>query len=96
MKPIRAPLRSPNLNAYAEQFVRTFKSEYLAHPVPLGERHLRCAVTEFTQHYHFERNHRGINNRLIEPTRNDRADGDIAGCRERLGAIVKYYHRIGA
>jgi putative transposase len=96
VRSVRLPPRSPNLNAYAERFVRTIKSECLAHLVPLGERHLRCAVTEFTEHYHFERNHQGINNRLIEPTRNDRADGDIVGCRERLGGILKYYHRIAA
>ena len=33
--------------------------------MPLGERHLRRAITEFVEHYHLERNHQGLDNRLI-------------------------------
>jgi len=66
VKTVKLPARSPNLNAYAERFVRTIKSECLSHIIPLGERHLRNTVNEFTQHYHLERNHQGLNNRLIE------------------------------
>ena len=54
---VKLPARSPNLNAYAERFVRSIKSECLAQIIPLGERHLRHAVKEYTEHYHFERNH---------------------------------------
>jgi putative transposase len=84
------------LNAYAERFVRTIKSECLAQLIVLGERHLHLAVKEFTGHYHFERNHQCINNRLIEPILNERADDGIVGCRERLRGILKYYHRTAA
>ncbi len=41
---VKLPARSPNLNAYAERFVRSIKSECLAQIIPLGERHLRHAV----------------------------------------------------
>jgi putative transposase len=44
--PIRLPPSSPNLNAYAERFVRTVKSERLNKLVPLGEGHLRATVRE--------------------------------------------------
>jgi hypothetical protein len=64
--PIRLPRRSPNLNAYAERFVRSIKSECLAQVVPIGERHLRRAVREYVAHYHGERNHQGIGNRFID------------------------------
>ena len=57
MKPVKLIARSPDLNAYAERFVRSIKSECLSQIIPLGERHLRNAVKEFTEHYHFERNH---------------------------------------
>ncbi len=66
VKTVKLPARSPNLNAYAERFVRSIKSECLSQIIPLGERHLSHAVKEYTEHYHVERNHQGLNNRLIE------------------------------
>ncbi len=41
---VKLPVRSPDLNAYAERFVRSIKSECLAQIVPLAERHLRKDV----------------------------------------------------
>ncbi len=93
---VKLPARSPNLNAYAERFVRSVKSECLAQIIPLGERHLRKAVKEYTDHYHSERNHQGLDNELIEK-RSDEPDMDRAvACRERLGGILNYYHRRAA
>jgi hypothetical protein len=63
---VRLPARSPNLNAFAGRFVLSIRSECLDRIVPLGERHLRRAVSEFVAHYHHERNHQGLENRLIE------------------------------
>src|SRR4029077_8898434 len=31
-----------------------------------GERHFRRAITAFVEHYHLERNHQGLDNRLID------------------------------
>ena len=96
VKTVKLPARSPNLNAYAERFVRSVKSECLAQIIPLGERHLRKAVKEYTDHYHSERNHQGLDNELIEK-RSDEPDMDRAvACRERLGGILNYYHRRAA
>jgi putative transposase len=94
--PLRLPARSPNLNAYAERFVRSIKSECLAQIIPLSERHLRSALSEFTEHYHLERNHQGIENRLIDCWQRDRTrPGDIRR-RERLGGVLNYYYREAA
>ena len=49
---LRLPAKSPNLNAYAERFVRSIRQECLRHIIPLGERHLRTTVDEFVEHYH--------------------------------------------
>ena len=57
LKPLRLPANSPNLNAYAERFVLSIRRECLDRFVPLSERHLRTAVTEYVVHYHTERNH---------------------------------------
>lgn len=93
---IRLPSRSPNLNAYAERFVQTIKSECLAQVIPIGEAHLRRAVREYVDHYHSERNHQGIGNRLISGTVDQgRARGPVQ-CRERLGGLLRYYSRVAA
>ena len=93
---IRLPHRSPNLNAYAERFVLSIKSECLERMIFFGERSLRRAVTEFVCHYHGERNHQGLDNQLIEP---DEAVGSRQSglrCCERLGGLLKYYYREAA
>ncbi len=93
---MKRPVRSPDFNAYAERFVRSIKSECLAQIIPLGERHLRKAVKEYTEHYHFERNHQGLNNELIEkPSDEPNRDGAVE-CQERLGGVLKYYERRAA
>ena len=96
VKTVKLPARSPNLNAYAERFVRSVKSECLAKIIPLGERRLRKAVKEYTEHYHFERNHQGLNNELIEKSIDVCGMNGAVDCRERLGGILKYYHRRAA
>jgi transposase InsO family protein len=96
VKTVKLPAQSPDLNAYAERFVRSIKSECLAQIIPLGERHLRKAVKEYTEHYHFERNHQGLDNELIEkPSDEPHMDGAV-DCRERLGGVLNFYHRRAA
>jgi transposase InsO family protein len=89
---VKLPAGSPDLNAYAERFVLSIKSECLNKLVPLGERHLRQAVREFVEHYHLERNHQGIDNRLITlPPASAGNDNEAIARRERLGGLVNYY-----
>jgi len=93
VKTVKLPARSPDLNATAERFVRSIKSECLAQIVPLGERQLRNAVREYTEHYHFERNHQGLDNQLIEkPSDEPDMDGAVE-YQERMGGGLKYYYR---
>ena len=86
----------PNLNAYAERFVRSIKSECLAEIIPLGGRHLRHAVKEYTQHYHVERNHQGLDNRLIEEQQGVVDPNSAVARHERLGGVLNYYERRAA
>src|SRR6516162_8768379 len=92
---VRLPARSPNLNAFAERFVLSIKRECLDRIVPLGERHLRRAVSEFVAHYHEERNHQGLENRLIEAPLPANTNGRIVR-RERLGGLLSFYRRAAA
>ena len=93
VKSIKLPARSPNLNRYAERFVRTIRTERLDHLVVFGERHLRVLLREFCAHYHGERNHQGLGNRLIEPlVANTNSGKDVIRRRERLGGVLNYYY----
>ena len=67
VKCLRLPARSPNLNAYAERWVRSVKQECLSQLILFGEGSLRRALQLFTSHYHAERNHQGKNNLLLFP-----------------------------
>ena len=67
VKSLRLPVRSPNLNAFAQRFVRTIKSECLNRMILIGEGSLRRAADQFVEHYHRERNHQGLENNIIEP-----------------------------
>jgi putative transposase len=86
------PPRSPNLNAYAERWVRSVKEECLSRLILFGEASLWHALQEYVEHYHHERNHQRKGNALLFPT--SRADETRTGpihCRERLGGLLKYY-----
>jgi len=86
------PECAPNANAYAERFVRSIKEECLDRMLPIRERHFRRAVAEFVEHYHRERNHQGLNNRLIAGTPViDRASR--VRRRSRLGGLLNFYER---
>ncbi|WP_345783765.1 integrase core domain-containing protein [Luteolibacter rhizosphaerae] len=89
---IRLPARSPNLNAFAERFVRSIRAEYLDHLILVGERSLRRAVDEFCAHYHEDRNHQGLESRRISPS----VKWGELKCRKRLGGLLRYYHREAA
>jgi len=67
--PVRLPVRSPSLNAYAERFVRSAKSECVGQVIPLGERHLRQVVSEYVAHDHRERSHQRLGGMLRSCTR---------------------------
>jgi transposase InsO family protein len=47
VKPLKLPARSPNLNSFAERWVRSVKEECLSKLVLVGEGSLRRAVREY-------------------------------------------------
>jgi putative transposase len=90
---LRLPPSSPNLNAYAERFVLSIRTECLDRIVPLGEAHLRRSVSAFAQHYRFERNHQGLGNELIEGAPSPANTNGRVERRERPGGLFNSYHR---
>jgi transposase InsO family protein len=89
------PARSPNLNAHAERFVRNIKESWLERMIFFGEDSLRKAIHQFVLHYHGERNHQGLGNRLIIHERHAGARGTVRR-NERLGGMLNYYYRQAA
>jgi putative transposase len=91
------PPRSPNLNAYAERWVRSVKEECLARLILFGEKALQHALMEYGTYYHHARNHQGKGNVLLFPSSSpDRESQGPIQCRERLGGLLKYYEREAA
>jgi putative transposase len=98
---LRVDPSAPNLNAYAERWVRTLRAECLDHFLICGESHLRHVVNEFVEHYNHERPHQGVGNVPLpdagesEPSVLPFPAGEVR-CRERLGGLLKHYYRAAA
>jgi len=99
VEPLKLPTRSPNLNAYAERWVKSVKDECLSKLILFGEGSLRRALREYLTHYHGERDHQGKDNVVLFPTTttvtHTGRSGSVA-CRERLGGLLKYYYQEAA
>ena len=93
---VKLPPRSPNLNAYAERFVRSIKESGLERMILFGEGSLRTAIHNFIRHYHSERNHQGLANRLISPEPAHVGNTGAIQRRQRLGGMLHYYYRTAA
>ena len=75
---IKAPVRSPRANAYAERFVRTARAECLDWVLVLGRRHLEAVLREYFAHYNTGRPHRGLG--LSVPTGGLRRGAVVVRC----------------
>ena len=58
----------------------------------MGEHHFRRAVAEYVEHSHHERNHQGVDNRLIVDTPTSDKTGRVRR-RPRLGGLLNFYER---
>jgi transposase InsO family protein len=96
VKPVLLPPKSPNLNAHLERFHKTLKTECLNRMICFGEQSLRKTTASFLDYYHGGRNHQCLNNKLIKLGEEvGRYEGNVV-CHERLGGMLRYYHRKAA
>jgi transposase InsO family protein len=96
VQPIKLPPQSPNLNAFAERWVRSVKDECLDQLILFGERSLRHELDEYLAHYQHERNHQGLD--VVIPFPDERigpTTGRIIKA-ERLGGLLSFYYRRAA
>jgi hypothetical protein len=88
---VRLPARAPNLNSIAERFARTIKESCLDQIILIGESSLHRATSEYILHYHGERNHQGLENKIIHPEFTPFPTEGAVICRKRLGGLLRYY-----
>jgi putative transposase len=89
----QTPMVGPICMPISKRWFRSLKSESLSRMIFFGKRSLERAVAEYVEHYHVERNHQGLENALIEPDEATGSENGTIDCRERLGGMLKYYHR---
>src|SRR5215470_8141877 len=93
VKRVSLPPRSPWLNAFAERWIQSVKTEVLSRMILFGEKSLRYVLTEYLAHYHTERPHQGKGNVMLFPSAQAASDSEgMIECRERLGGLLRYYH----
>jgi putative transposase len=94
VEPLPLPARSPNLNAYAERWVRSVKQECLSKVILFGERSLRRALSDYVEHFHAERNHQGKGNVLLFPRVTDRQrEGPVGAASDWAGFCASIIER---
>jgi transposase InsO family protein len=99
------PPRSPNLNAFAERWVRTVKRECLRRLWFLGYRSLCRVLDDYVAHYNTERPHQGRGNLPLPIADRARTSAQISvavtktgdiRCATRCRGVVRHYYRTAA
>lgn len=90
---------SPNLNAYAERWVRTVKREVVRHGWFLSYRGLYETLQEYVGHYNAERPHQSMGNRplseklQVDPPWQKVVTTGKVRCLTRCQGAVRHYYR---
>ena len=82
--------RGDGIAAYAERFIRSVGRECLGRVIPVGEGHLRRLLADYEKHYNHERNHQGLENRLIEPLIAANGPGPVRRV-SRAAGLLSFY-----
>jgi transposase InsO family protein len=93
---VRTAFQAPNMNAIAERWVLSVRSECLDRMILFGEASLRRALRAYGAHHHTERPHQGLGNELVAPQPSqDSPTGEVVES-ERLGGLLRSYQRAAA
>ncbi|CAI7979391.1 transposase [Frankia sp. Hr75.2] len=91
---VEIPPRTLRVNAYAERFVRTVRTEVTDRMLIVGARHLRTVLAEYARHYNGRRPHHG---RGLQPPRPDHPIADVTTTRIKrrpvLDGLINEYER---
>jgi putative transposase len=89
IKPIILPPYSPDLNCYAERFVKSVKSECLDHLILSSVEQLEYVLRQFGDYYNHERIHQLLGH-IVEPKHKIDPTAEIV-CIERLGLLPCHF-----
>jgi putative transposase len=91
---IKAPVRSPQANSFAERLVGTLRRECLDHLLIYGEQHLWKVLAEYARHYNGHRPHQARHQRppLHEPGQAIDVTARIER-RQAVGGLIGEYRR---
>jgi transposase len=93
VNPLKLPPFSPNLNAFAERWIRSIKSECLQYFCPVSKASIEYAIKQYVAHYNAERTHQGLDNQVLSPQDAPKnTDGPIK-VSHRLAGLLPYYYR---
>jgi putative transposase len=88
-------VRTPRMNAYAERFVLTARTEVTDRMLIFGERHLQTVLARYEAHYNGRRPHRS---RQLRPPRPDHPTADLSHERIKrrlvLSGLISEYERV--
>ena len=91
--PLRLPPFSPNLNAFAERWIRSIKSECLQYFCPISKASIEHVIKQYVAHYNAERTHQGLHNWVLDPQGLPKnTDGPIK-LSHRLAGLLPYYYQ---
>jgi len=93
VKVVHTAYQAPNMNAIAERWVLSVKSECINRMILFGEDSLRRALREYGAHFHQERPHQGLGNELIVSETSDNSPTGTIVETERLGGLLRSYRR---
>lgn len=82
------------MNALAERFVQSIKRECLERLILFGSDHLQRALQEFVAHYHIERPHQGLGNKVLTASTSGTSQNGEVVADERLGGLLRSYRRV--
>ncbi len=80
------------MNAHIKWWIKSLKIECLDHFMLVGGKHLDYLISEHVDHYHHERPHQMIGNRLIICGDSPTIFSKII-CDTRLCGLLRHYHR---
>lgn len=93
---VHTEFQAPNMNAHAERWVSSVKSECLDRMILFGERSLQRALREYVAHFHLERPHQGLGNELVVPLDGAGSPTGNLVVNQRLGGLLRSYRRAAA
>ena len=95
---IRIPVRLPRVNAFAERWVSTVRTECLDRMLVLGRGHLERVLRECVGHYNRQRPHRGIDLGVPAPAGAIKTRFSLVSVIRRnvLGGLIHEYHPAAA